>query len=204
MGLPLRAPGRHATPVPPPPAAPSAADGRRRALRLLLTALAFVAAALSACGEAGGVAPPPSESLQAGIYGGGTIPPSTAATATATPSTTASASPASVGTAAPGGPCNGCGTKVTGATPAATVEANDQDRFAPETVTVNVGQVVEWKDVGVQSHTVTFSSDPSISDNLMKTGQTWEIRFTKAGSFSYVCLFHEALGMIGTVIVSAG
>lgn len=176
-------------------------SGKRGRPRLLAASLAVAAIALAACGALGSVAPPPSESLQAGIYGGGTIPPSTAASASPTP--TASATPTSVGTAAPGGPCNACGTKVTGVTPAVTVQATDQDVFDPETVTIKVGDVVEWKDVGLQSHTVTFSGDAAISDSLLKSGQTFEIRFTKAGSFHYECLFHLALGMVGTVVVSA-
>ncbi len=203
MRLPLRPPVRPSATRPAVRRAPEPArSGHRRRPRLLAGALATAAAALAACGAVGGVAPPPSESLQAGIYGGGTIPPSTA-TVSASPSASATSSPVSVGTAAPGGPCNSCGTKVTGATPAATVDATDQDVFAPETVTVKVGDVVEWKDTGVQSHTVTFSGDSAINDSLLKSGDTWEIRFTKAGSFHYVCLFHEALGMVGTVIVSS-
>jgi plastocyanin len=176
-----------------------ARTGRRHHLRLA-AALAVAAAGLAGCGAAAGVAPPPSESLQAGMYGGGTIPP---ATASVSPSSTTSASPTAAATAAPGGPCNACGTLVTGVTAAATVDATDQDVFAPATVTVKVGDVVEWKDTGLQSHTVTFSGDSAISDSLMKSGQTWEIRFTRAGSFRYECLIHLALGMVGTVVVSS-
>ncbi|MGA8015110.1 MAG: plastocyanin/azurin family copper-binding protein [Candidatus Dormiibacterota bacterium] len=83
------------------------------------------------------------------------------------------------------------------------VDATDQDVFSPETVTIKVGQVVEWKNTGIQTHSVTFTSDSGISDALLTSGKTWEIKFTKAGSFAYECTFHVTLGMIGTVVVTS-
>jgi plastocyanin len=170
--------------------------------RRTVTALLVVAGCtLAACGETVTAPPEPSESLAA---------PAVAAqpSATSSPSPSPSPSPTptatSSGPATKGGPCNACGTVAHGGTPAAVVDATDQDTFNPSTVTVTVGQIVEWKDTGIQSHTVTFQQDPSISDNLLQANQTWEIQFTKAGSFAYICVFHQSLGMIGTVVVTSG
>ncbi len=170
-----------------------------------LAAIAAVAACLlTACGATSSIPVEPSESLA-------TTPTiseaaTSASSAAATPSPSATSSPSATPSSGPpvkGGPCNGCGTVANGSTPAAVVDATDQDVFSPETVTIKVGQVVEWKNTGIQSHSVTFTSDSAISEALLSSGKTWEIKFTKAGSFAYECTFHVALGMIGTVVVTS-
>ncbi len=102
------------------------------------------------------------------------------------------------------GGCDNCGVVVNGATPTVTVAANDQLAFSPKTVSIKVGDVVKWVNTGITTHSVTFNSDSAITKNILSAGQTWEVKFTKAGSFPYVCTFHQALGMVGTVIVAAG
>jgi plastocyanin len=108
------------------------------------------------------------------------------------------------GTSSSGSSCTSCGTVVHGVTPTVVVDATDGDVFSPQTVSVKVGDVVEWKNTGIQTHTVTFGSDQAISDANLAAGQSWEVKFTQAGSFGYVCVIHQALGMVGTVNVSAG
>jgi plastocyanin len=163
---------------------------------------------LAACGAASSAAPTPaSESLVPGIYGQngvsaltsplpGSASPSATASATPTPSPTPPAGPVT--------PCTSCGTVASGSQPATTVDATDQDVFKPQTVTITVGQVVQWKNTGTQPHTVTFPKDAAISDNLLSSGQTFEVKFTQVGNFYYQCSFHLSLGMTGTVNVVAG
>jgi plastocyanin len=38
----------------------------------------------------------------------------------------------------------------------------------------------------------------------MNQGDTFEIKFTQAGTYTYVCKFHEANNMRGTVTVTGG
>ncbi len=111
-------------------------------------------------------------------------------------STAGSGSPSAQG-------CNQCGTVVHGTTPTVTVDASDQDVFSPKTAHVKVGDVIEWKNVGVQTHSVTFNSNSSITDDALNQGQTFEVKFTKAGNFYYYCTFHLALGMTGYIDVAS-
>ncbi|HYA00764.1 MAG TPA: plastocyanin/azurin family copper-binding protein [Candidatus Binatia bacterium] len=118
------------------------------------------------------------------------------------PSTSGSGG-SSGGSSSSGGQCTSCGT--VGSGPAAvTVDATDADKFQPATVDIKVGQIVKWTNTGSQAHTVTFTSDGAISDSDLTSGQTFEVKFTQAGSWGYECTFHVALGMTGTVTVSAG
>lgn len=176
-----------------------------RALAALLTAGTCL---LAACGAASSAPPTPaSESLVPGIYGPNGVSaltsplpgsPSPSASASATPS------PSPTATSGPTTPCTNCGTVANGSPATVIVDATDQDVFSPQTVTVKVGQVVEWKNAGTQAHTVTFPKDATISDNLLSSGQTFEVKFTEAGSFYYQCAFHLSLGMTGTVNVVSG
>lgn len=99
--------------------------------------------------------------------------------------------------------CNQCGTVVQGVTPTVTVDASDQDVFSPKTAHIKVGDVVEWKNTGVQTHSVTFDADPSITKATLNGGQTFEVKFTKAGNFYYYCTFHLSLGMTGYIDVAS-
>jgi plastocyanin len=49
-------------------------------------------------------------------------------------------------------------------------------------------------------HNVTFSGGPH--SDTMNRGATFEVKFTKVGTYSYVCTFHQAKGMKGTVTVT--
>ena len=78
-----------------------------------------------------------------------------------------------------------------------TVKADNFD-FKPGKVTIENGDKVTWKNVeGV--HTVTFkngSFDKEISgdDRVSK-------KFSREGTFRYLCTLHKAQGMRGKVIV---
>lgn len=99
-----------------------------------------------------------------------------------------------------GGGGGAAGTNVTGQTANQTVNAVTGQKFNPDTINVKVGQVVEWKNTDTIAHNVTFDGQDSISTSLLSPGQTWEVKFATAGTYSYQCTFHP--GMTGKVTVS--
>ncbi len=87
---------------------------------------------------------------------------------------------------------------VTGAIPATIVKESDRLTFVPATVTIAVGKVVEWQNAGTTPHNVTFDNGPHSA--TMNGGDVYELKFTKPGTFHYVCTFHGP-AMAGTVTV---
>ena len=95
------------------------------------------------------------------------------------------------------------------------VEMTGNLRFQPESVTVSAGDTVEWRNTSGVAHTVTAdpqkAADPShvhlpegaqtFDSGIMQPGGTFQHTFTVPGRYQYVCLPHEAAGMIGEVIV---
>ena len=89
-------------------------------------------------------------------------------------------------------------------------------RFAPETVTIKAGDTVKWTNPHNISHTVTF--DPSkaaakenavlpagvepFDSGVVEEEGIFSHTFTVKGTYKYVCVYHEGMGMVGTVIVS--
>jgi plastocyanin len=105
------------------------------------------------------------------------------------------------------------------AAPAATapvVKMTDQYKFDPATLTIPKGTTVEWQVAGTQPHTVT--DDPSKAmdkshtvlpagadpwdSGMLNPGQSFKHTFTVAGEYSYICIPHEAMGMIGKITVT--
>ena len=89
-------------------------------------------------------------------------------------------------------------------------------RFIPDTVTIKAGDTVKWTNPHNISHTVTFDPstaaakenavlpagvEPFDSGPVEEEG-TFSHTFTAKGTYKYVCVYHEAMGMAGTVIVS--
>lgn len=94
--------------------------------------------------------------------------------------------------------------KVSGVPAAVNVGETDDLKFAPTTVTAKVGDVVQWKNDGTLVHNVVFDNQAVPSSDSMNQGDTFEVKFTKPGTYSYVCKFHEANNMRGTVTVTGG
>jgi plastocyanin len=86
------------------------------------------------------------------------------------------------------------------ATPAlgagATVKVGD-DYFRAKTVHITKGSTVTWKWIGSDRHNVVFRAFKS---KLQNKG-TYKHKFTKAGTYRYVCTLHDGKGMKGTVVV---
>jgi plastocyanin len=70
--------------------------------------------------------------------------------------------------------------------------------YAPDTLTVHLGDHVVWTNIGQAAHTVTADGGAFDSGSL-NTHQTWTFVFSKVGTYAYHCTFHP--WMKGTVTV---
>jgi plastocyanin len=101
------------------------------------------------------------------------------------------AGPSSAASATPAGPAaGGPGQVVQGQGASAKVQETDQLKFNPTSSSVKVGQVVEWDNSGSVAHNVTFDEYQSITSDTMNSGDKYQVKFTKAGTYSYHCTFH--------------
>lgn len=98
-------------------------------------------------------------------------------------------------------------------------------RFMRQTVTVHVGDTVDFdwsrNNGDPVPHTVTFGPEPpapipvgdprhftggSLSSGVLPTagpGTHFRVTFAKAGTYPYICQFHDGMGMVGTVVVTS-
>ncbi len=85
--------------------------------------------------------------------------------------------------------------------------------FQPKTLTVKKGDVVRWIMAdGTVMHNVSFTqadsnpagfTAPADSPFLTQAGQTFELKIDFApGTYNYVCVPHEMMGMVGSLTVS--
>ena len=74
-----------------------------------------------------------------------------------------------------------------------------QMRFDPAQLSVAVGDVVEWKNEDIFSHTVT-ASDGSFESGMIDPGKSWQMTVEKPGTFAYHCSPHP--NMTAELIVS--
>src|SRR6202035_3194942 len=98
-------------------------------------------------------------------------------------------------------------------TSAAIIAATNQNTFDPAMQKVTVGEIVEWKNTGQVQHNIIFSdntssvdlaphSEPALNDVSLLPGGAWQVKFTIAGTYSYLCTLHA--GMVGTIVVTSG
>ncbi len=88
--------------------------------------------------------------------------------------------------------------------------------FVPGIANIRSGDTLHWTNAYSTTHTVTF--DPAMaaipanvvlpagvapfgSGNIEEDG-SFSHTFTVKGTYKYVCKYHEAMGMVGTVIVT--
>jgi|GEM_PF-1915225 len=81
-----------------------------------------------------------------------------------------------------------------------TIEIKDF-KFTPDTVTVPVGAKVIWTNKDSVSHTVTSDVAGTFGSELLKQNSTFEVTFTKAGTFDFHCEPHPF--MKGKIVVQA-
>ena len=99
-----------------------------------------------------------------------------------------------------GGGGGDVGTKASGQTAATTFKETDALKFNPSSGSVKVGDVVQWDNTSTVAHNVTFDSYSSITSDTMNGGDTYQVKFTKAGTYQFHCTFHP--GMDGSITVS--
>jgi plastocyanin len=91
--------------------------------------------------------------------------------------------------------------------------------FTRSHVTVHVGESVtfDWgKNAFPVPHTVTFGPEPAapvpvgdpthyaggtLSSGILLAPATYKVTFTKAGTYGYLCMLHDHMGMVGSVTV---
>jgi len=106
----------------------------------------------------------------------------------------------SSGSGSGGGGGGDVGSKVTGQSAATKLKETDELKFSPNSAAVKVGDVVEWDNSGSVAHNVTFDDFSAITSDTMNSGDSYQVKFTKAGTYQFHCTFHP--GMEGTVTVS--
>lgn len=92
--------------------------------------------------------------------------------------------------------------------PTATVRSKSYDtqtirikdfRFGPKVLRVHVNEVITFKNEDPEPHTVT-ATDDVFDSGAIDSGAVWTHRFTRPGTYSYVCSFHPH--MRGRIIVN--
>jgi len=71
------------------------------------------------------------------------------------------------------------------------------DRFGPRTIRVHKGAKVKWRWAGSDAHNVVGKGFRS----RVKTQGTFAHRFTRRGTYRYVCTLHADDGMVGRIVV---
>lgn len=88
--------------------------------------------------------------------------------------------------------------------------------FVPPSITIGAGDEVIWKNPALLLHTITFDPAQAADKAAVKLPEgvqpfgsgdlseadSFAHKFTAKGTYTYVCKYHESMGMKGTVIVS--
>lgn len=96
-----------------------------------------------------------------------------------------------------------------------TIEMTDALKFSPEQVTIKVGGTITWENPSTVVHTATADPDKvadadhvSLPDGaepwdsgFVQPGDSFSHTFTEPGTYEYVCIPHEGVGMAGTIVV---
>ena len=95
--------------------------------------------------------------------------------------------------------------------PAVVIVISDApSEFMPRTITIGVGDTVQWRNTGGIAHSVEFVGEvlpegtASSESGLMAPNKTYSFTFNKPGTYAYICRFHVINGMIGKIVVNAG
>jgi plastocyanin len=98
-----------------------------------------------------------------------------------------------------------------------TIEMTEDVVFEPAELTVSAGDTVTWVTVGSFPHSSTCdpakAADPANAvlpegadpwdSGLLQDGQEFSLTFNVPGEYTYFCIPHESMGMVGKVIVEA-
>ena len=162
---------------------------RMRSILLAGTSLVLV---LTACS---GGSPAGAGNLS-GVASSGSSAPAVAGTPSGVGSNAPAVAPNSSGGGTHGGP--GLVAVRTGRA-ATSVKETDYLKFVPASLNVRVGDIVDFTNGGTVPHNVTFPY-AGVGSPTMKGGNSFLVKFTSPGTYSYVCTLHFA-GMLGTITV---
>jgi plastocyanin len=70
--------------------------------------------------------------------------------------------------------------------------AIDAVQFAPDTLTVHVGDTVVWVNKDPFPHTVT-SKEGGFDSHEIAPGKSWSYKPRKVGAFPYICTLHSTM-----------
>lgn len=76
--------------------------------------------------------------------------------------------------------------------------------FEPSTVTIKAGDTVKWVNNKLPPHNVMFegaAANKSHDQLMFSPGESFEVTFDEAGTYSYYCAPHRGAGMAGKVVV---
>ncbi len=65
-----------------------------------------------------------------------------------------------------------------------------QFKYQPDTITVNVGETVEWKNADIVPHTATAADGKAFDSGSIAKGASWSFRAAKRGTYDYLCTLH--------------
>jgi len=91
----------------------------------------------------------------------------------------------------------------------------DDMKFSPAMIAISPGDTVEWVVTGAVPHTVTDAPGKAAlrehttrpagaapwDSGLVEQGKRYRQVFRVRGTYTYVCLLHEASGMVGKLVV---
>lgn len=63
-------------------------------------------------------------------------------------------------------------------------------KFQPETLTVNAGETVEWKNVDIVPHSATAADGKTFDSGSIAKGASWRFTPETKGTFDYICTMH--------------
>ncbi len=72
-------------------------------------------------------------------------------------------------------------------------------KYQPDTLTVKVGDTVEWKNTDIVPHTVTAANRKLFDSGRIVKGASWRFTVTSKGTYDYLCTLHP--NMKGKLIV---
>jgi plastocyanin len=72
-------------------------------------------------------------------------------------------------------------------------------KFVPDTLTVNVGDTVEFKNSDIVPHTATTIAPAVFDSGRIGVGKSWKYAAGKKGVYEYECSFHP--NMQGKIVV---
>jgi plastocyanin len=66
----------------------------------------------------------------------------------------------------------------------------NQFKYQPDTLTVNAGDVVEWKNDDIVPHTATAVDKKAFGSGRIVKGLSWRFTANTKGTFDYLCTLH--------------